>query len=119
MQFRDLLQDKRYLFWTLQFLGWSGWALTFYLGVLVWGQAPEHYALYLPTVATIGMLFTLLLLFRILWNLGNLLPGPALGVARWEHRVARLVQIVVLVTGVVWKPCLIGDKKNIRRHPHH
>jgi len=72
MQFRDLLQDKRYLFWALQFLGWSGWALTFYLGILVWGKAPENYALYLPIVATIGMLLTLVLraLYRYMWNMG-------------------------------------------------
>ena len=72
MNFRDLLQNKRYLFWALQFLGWSGWALTFYLGILVWGKAPDNYTFYLPLVAVIGMLFTLLLrgLYRYMWDMG-------------------------------------------------
>jgi two-component sensor histidine kinase len=72
MHLRDLLHNKRYLFWVLQFLGWSGWALTFYLGVLFWGKAPDTYAFYLPTVALIGMMFTLLLraLYRFMWDMG-------------------------------------------------
>jgi LytS/YehU family sensor histidine kinase len=94
MQFRDLLQDKRYLFWTLQFLGWSGWALTFYLGVLVWGKAPEHYALYLPAVAAIGVLFTLLLraLYRYMWDMDI---------------VRRFIAIVIAsgFAGVGWMVC--------------
>jgi two-component system LytT family sensor kinase len=71
MQLRELLQDKRYLFWTLQILGWSGWVLTFYLGVLFWGKAPDNYAFYLPVVAVVGMCFTLLLraLYRYMWDM--------------------------------------------------
>ncbi len=67
---RELLQDKGYLFWALQLAGWSAWGITFYLGMLVWGQAPANYALYLPVVSTIGMLITLLLrmLYRALWD---------------------------------------------------
>lgn len=53
-------------------------------------QALPHYH------KSIGVLFALLLLFRILWNLGNLLPGPAAGVAQWEHRIARLMQVSML-----------------------
>ncbi len=71
MRFFFLLQDKRFLFWGLQFLGWSGWILSFYLGVLVWGKAPDNYLLYLATVAVIGVFLTLLLraLYRYMWNM--------------------------------------------------
>ena len=89
MQFRDLLQDKRYLFWTLQFLGWSGWALTFYLGVLVWGEAPEHYALYLPTVAARGDLH-LKVVKSVDAGRTTLSVGPIPGEARVEE-IARLL----------------------------
>ena len=70
MTFHQMLEDKRYLFWILQFVGFSGWASIFYLGVLVWGKTPIGYAYYLPTVATIGMLITLVLraIYRLTWN---------------------------------------------------
>ena len=66
-----LLKDKRHLFWMLQFAGWSGWAMSFYLGIIVWGKPPEHYYLYLPFIATVGMLLTLVLraLYRHMWEM--------------------------------------------------
>ncbi len=54
-----MLQDKRYLFWTLQFIGWSGWATSHFLGVVFWDKAPSQYALYLLVVASIGMVISL------------------------------------------------------------
>ena len=71
MNTQILLKDKRYLFWTLQFAGWSGWAMSFYLGVIVWGQPPENYLWYLPMIATIGMLLSLVLrsLYRYMWDM--------------------------------------------------
>jgi len=70
MQIHRLLQEKRYLFWALQFAGWGSWAITFYLGMLVWGKPVGTYAIYLPIVSTFGMLITLLLraLYRATWN---------------------------------------------------
>ena len=67
-----VIEDKRRLFWLLQLGGWSGWAASFYLGVLVWGAAPENYYFYLPLVASIGMLITLLLrwIYRATWERG-------------------------------------------------
>ena len=59
MSLSQLLQRKRYLFWALQLGGWGGWAITFYLGVLVWGEPPSLYAIYLPVVSILGMLITL------------------------------------------------------------
>ncbi len=41
MRYQEHLQNKRYLFWTLQAVGWSGWAMNFYLGVVMWGKPPE------------------------------------------------------------------------------
>ena len=94
MQIFDLLQDKRYLFWALQFLGWSGWVLTFYLGILFWGKVPDNYLFYLPTVATIGMLLTLLLrsLYRYMWNMDI---------------VRRFIAIVIAsyLAGLTWMAC--------------
>ena len=67
----EILKNKRHLFWLLQFAGWSGWAMSFYLGVIVWGKPPENYYLYLPFVATVGMLLTLVLraLYRHMWEM--------------------------------------------------
>lgn len=70
MQVHQLLQDKRYLFWALQFAGWGSWGITFYLGMLVWGKSLGTYAIYLPIVSTCGMLITLVLraLYHATWN---------------------------------------------------
>ena len=45
--------------------------MSFYLGIIVWGKAPQHYYLYLPFIATIGMLLTLALraLYRHMWEM--------------------------------------------------
>ncbi|GAB5412466.1 MAG: histidine kinase [Congregibacter sp.] len=74
MAIERMIEDKRHLFWLLQLGGWSSWAATFYLGILVWGNPPEKYYLYLPIVATIGMLITLALrwIYRLTWERG---PG--------------------------------------------
>jgi signal transduction histidine kinase len=74
MKLENLLRDKTYLFWMLQFVGWGGWGLSFYLGVLVWGEPPEYYHLYIPAICVIGMLLTLGLraLYRYMWDM----PGP-------------------------------------------
>lgn len=66
-----MLKNKRQLFWLLQLAGWSGWAMSFYLGVIMWGSPPERYYLYLPVIATIGMLLTLILrsLYRHMWEM--------------------------------------------------
>lgn len=71
MNMQNILKDKRSLFWTLQFAGWSGWAMSFYLGVIMWGKPPENYLFYLPIVATIGMLLTLILraIYRYMWEM--------------------------------------------------
>ena len=70
MRYQELLQNKRYLFWTLQAVGWSGWAMSFYLGVVMWGKPPENYGFYLPTIALIGMLITLGLraIYHVTWE---------------------------------------------------
>jgi len=70
MDSHSLLQDKRYLFWMLQFAGWSGWGGSFYLGVMFWGKAPDYYPLYLLIISTIGMLLTLAMraLYHRMWN---------------------------------------------------
>ena len=70
MPIERVIEDKRRLFWLLQLGGWSGWAATFYLGVLVWGEAPENYSVYLPLIAGIGLLLTLALrwIYRATWD---------------------------------------------------
>jgi hypothetical protein len=71
MKTSELLQNKSYLFWALQAAGWSGWAMSFYLGVIVWGEPPENYYWYLPTIAFVGMIITLGLrkIYQITWDL--------------------------------------------------
>ncbi len=91
MQVQQLLQNKRYLFWALQLAGWGSWAITFYLGMLVWGKPQELYAIYLPIVSTLGMLITLALraLYRAIWEKDIIwrglavLGGSFLGGAAW------------------------------------
>ena len=70
MQIQKFLENKRSLFWTLQFAGWSSWAITFYLGMLVWGKPLQTYMIYLPIVSLLGMLITLILrrLYLALWE---------------------------------------------------
>jgi two-component system, LytTR family, sensor kinase len=71
MRISELLQDKRYLFWVFQLTGWSGWGVSYYLGVLVGGKAPVHYEWYLLLVSLIGMGLTLVLraLYQYTWNM--------------------------------------------------
>ena len=70
MAIEQLIDDKRRAFWFLQIGGWSSWAATYYLGILVWGEPPERYYLYLPVVASIGLVITLGLrwLYRTTWE---------------------------------------------------
>ena len=70
MAIERVIDDKRRLFWTLQLGGWSSWAATFYLGILVWGEPPERYYLYLPIIAGVGMGLTLAMrwVYRITWD---------------------------------------------------
>lgn len=65
-----VIEDKRRLFWLLQLGGWSSWAATFYLGILVWGEPPENYLFYLPIIASMGMVITLALrwIYRATWE---------------------------------------------------
>ena len=94
MKFQQLVENKRYLFWTLQFAGWAGWASIFYLGVLVWGKAPDNYAVYLPIVATIGMLLTLVL--------------RAIYLRTWDTEVVRRLLIILIssyLAGAAWMTC--------------
>lgn len=65
-----VIEDKRRLFWLLQLGGWSSWAATFYLGILVWGEPPENYLFYLPIIAAMGMIITLALrwIYRATWE---------------------------------------------------
>lgn len=65
-----VIEDKQRLFWLLQLGGWSSWAATFYLSILVWGRPPDMYGIYLPIIATIGMLISLVLrwIYKATWE---------------------------------------------------
>ena len=91
MPVQKLLQNKCYLFWTLQLGGWSSWAITFYLGVLVWSEPPKLYAIYPPIVGALGLLITLALRAvyhavwekDIVWRVIAVLLGSLLGGSAW------------------------------------
>lgn len=91
MRIQNFLENKRYLFWSLQFAGWGSWAITFYLGMLVWGKPLHAYVIYLPIVSIFGMLITLLLrlLYHriwesdIVWRCIAILAGSYLAGALW------------------------------------
>ncbi|MBT4520645.1 MAG: histidine kinase [Halieaceae bacterium] len=94
MELQSALQDKRYLFWTLQSVGWSGWAMSHYVGTLVWNAPPPNYPLYLLVVACVGMLFSLGL--RLVYR------------HMWEMAIFRRIVAVLLasyVAGVGWMVC--------------
>ena len=65
-----VIGDQQRLFWLLQLGGWGSWTATFYLSTLVFSPPPDNYLVYLPVVATIGMLLTLGLrwLYRLTWD---------------------------------------------------
>ena len=91
MQIHRILEEKRFLFWALQLAGWSSWAITFYLGMLVWGKELGTYAIYLPIVSSCGLLITLILraLYRatwsaaIGWRVAAVLGGSLVAGATW------------------------------------
>ena len=102
MQIQRLLQDKRYLFWALQFAGWSSWGITFYLGMLVWGKSLGTYAIYLPIVSTCGLLITLLLrsLYHATWNKGIGLRVAAVLVGSYLAGAAWMASRVLVFRGL-------------------
>jgi two-component sensor histidine kinase len=73
MNSNQLLQNRRFQFWSLQLLGWTGWGVTFYLGAVVWGSQPG-YAVYVPLISVIGigLSFLLRLVYRATWDM----PAP-------------------------------------------
>jgi len=64
-----VMNDQQRLFWLLQLGGWSSWAATFYLSILVWRDPPPWYLVYLPVISVIGLLLTLGLrwIYRVTW----------------------------------------------------
>jgi signal transduction histidine kinase len=70
MPLERVIEDKRRLFWLLQLGGWSSWAASFYLSIVVWGEPPEKYYLYLPLIACIGMLLSLAMrwVYQLTWE---------------------------------------------------
>jgi len=94
MDNHSFFQNKQYLFWTLQFAGWSGWGVSFYLGVIVWGGPPENYGAYLTIISCIGMTITLGLraLYHYMWN---------------SHAARRIIGILLAsyMAGVIWMAC--------------
>lgn len=94
MEIQKLLQDKRYLFWALQSIGWSGWALSFFLGARFWGETETLYPFYLALVSVIGMIISLGLrsAYHYMWDM------PA---------AKRLVMVLVsaYVAALIWINC--------------
>lgn len=79
MAIGTVIEDKRRLFWLLQLGGWSGWAATYYLGILVRGEPPERYQFYVLIIAIVGMLITLGLrwVYRVTWDRSFAMRGFA------------------------------------------
>jgi len=69
MNIDQLFENSRIQFWSLQILGWTGWGVTFYVAALFWGT-PDRYAIYVPLISVIGMLYTLVLrwIYRLTWD---------------------------------------------------
>lgn len=69
MNIDELFENSRFQFWSLQLMGWAGWGVTFYVAAVYWGT-PDRYAIYVPIISTIGMLYTLGLrwVYRRTWD---------------------------------------------------
>jgi LytS/YehU family sensor histidine kinase len=102
MQVQQLLHNKRYLFWALQLAGWGSWAITFYLGMLVWGKPQELYAIYLPIVSTVGMVITLALraLYHATWDKDIVWRGLAILVGSFLAGAAWMACRVVIFQSI-------------------
>jgi len=70
MSIANVADNKPLLFWLLQLWGWSAWAITTYLGVVIWSEPPGSYPFYLLLIALLGMLLTLLMrqLYLYTWS---------------------------------------------------
>ncbi|NND59235.1 MAG: histidine kinase [Gammaproteobacteria bacterium] len=70
---RNLIVDRRRLYWTLNIAGWGGYVLAAYLGALA-HEKPDSYLAVIGTTAIIGFLLTFPMraAFHRLWNLSPL-----------------------------------------------
>jgi two-component system LytT family sensor kinase len=95
MDTEQFFANRRHLFWTLQFLGWSAWGLNFYLGAIIWGK-PNFYVSYMPVAATVGMIITLGLrwIYHYTWDYKAL------------HRLS-IAFFASLFAGVLWFQCRV------------
>jgi two-component system LytT family sensor kinase len=87
----QFFEDRRHQFWTLQFLGWSGWGLNFYLMATIWGK-PHFYLQYMPLAAAMGLVISLGLrwIYRHTWD--------------YEPRQRLLIAFIgSLFAGVLWR----------------
>lgn len=95
MDTTHFFKNKRYLFWALQSAGWSGWATSFYLGVVFAGRVPsDYYIWYVAFIAGVGMTITLALrrLYRYMWDMDIIRRVTAIVTASY-------------VAGVIWMAC--------------
>jgi two-component system LytT family sensor kinase len=72
MDMNTIFSQRKYQFWALQFGGWSGWGVSFFIGQLFWDNPDvSRYYVYLPIVCTIGLIFSLglRLLYKYMWEM--------------------------------------------------
>jgi two-component system, LytTR family, sensor kinase len=68
-QWARLLSHREVQFWTLQFVGWTGWATASAIGWLYWGDSPILTGLYVVATLLAILLTTLLrYTYRALWT---------------------------------------------------
>ena len=76
MNTQSLLQQKPFLFWLLQVIGFTGYGLINYLPKIYLKEihVPEYYSLYIILVCAAGIVVTLGLrwLYRYTWDMGNI-----------------------------------------------
>ena len=80
MQIQSILQNKLYLFWFLQVVGWSGWGTSHLVGVISYGKAPANFVYYMLIITPIGLIISLGLrsLYHYMWEMAAIRRIPAI-----------------------------------------
>ena len=111
MDIEHYFEDRRVQFWALQFLGWTGWGVTFWVAASYWGIPSEAYYLYIPIICVIGMILTLFMrqVYKLTWEMS---VGRRIVIALATTYVAAAAWRIIRVSWVA--PAVLHDDPSKR-----